>query len=479
MKKILSILTILIIGFTLIACNNDDENPDDNVQKIALTYADWGNADFNRLLIDAFMEKYPHIDVRLSTEIEGTGDAFTGNLITAAQAGILPDVFASDNVPTAVNAGLAMDVATLWDNDPEAQMVYENIAATAVYNGKRLAMPSFQFLKGIFINLSIFERVNLTTNDLYRIDLDGYPVKDWTFDEFVEIAKAVKNFDLINPDNIIIGMDTWYGSPDFQQVWPTMYDAEVGYDTWDGTQFNYTSENWISAMQTKLATHLLMDGTTTNIDPEIVEEIEQLQGYLPETGRAAMNIDGSWQFWLMNAAEENGFEMGFWPYPQGPAGFYPPTILDYILVSSQTEHPEEAYLLAKWMTWGRDGWLARLDIYEQNKADAIAAGEVPVYLDRYPIADFDGVWDRVYGLVDGIKGIEYTFQNIQNAKPDLDKWLPGYKDLWAWINNPENPFNWVALVEAGPDSVPTFALEWQNQANLIIEQEMARLGNEE
>ena len=50
------------------------------------------------------------------------------------------------------------------------------------------------------INLDIFEEANLTTVEgQYRIDNDGYPVKDWTFEEFVNIAAAIKDFDLGTP----------------------------------------------------------------------------------------------------------------------------------------------------------------------------------------------------------------------------------------------------------------------------------------
>ncbi|HRY78712.1 MAG TPA: hypothetical protein P5154_08125, partial [Candidatus Izemoplasmatales bacterium] len=176
-------------------------------QIIELTYADWGDQEFNQRMIDAFMVMYPNIRVTLRTDITGSGAAFTGNLVTAAQAGLLPDVFATDNVPTVVNADLTMDVAALWDADPDTQYVYDNIALTAVYNGKRFAVPSFQFLKGILINLDIFGEANLqTVSGKYRIDDWGYPEKDWTFSEFIETAKAIKNFDLVNTENLVVGM---------------------------------------------------------------------------------------------------------------------------------------------------------------------------------------------------------------------------------------------------------------------------------
>lgn len=493
MKKLLILFVLLFATFGLMACTDDEPvptvvptidptvdptvvptvdptvDPTIPVGSIALTYADWGDPILNQQMIDAFMVEYPHIRVTLASEITGSGAQFTGNLILAAQAGLLPDVFATDNVPTIINAGLTLDVAQYWDNDPDTELVYENIAATGVYNGKRYAVPSFQFLKGIMINLNIFDRANLSTVEgMYRMDLDGYPVKNWTHSEFVEIAKAIKNFDLVNTENLVTGLDTWYGSPDFQQVWPMMNDAEVGYDTWDGTQFNYTSADWIYAMQEKVALHQLTNGTTTRFTPEVYEENEILQAYLIQTGVAAMDIEGSWQFWVINDAKTNrDINLGFWPYPSGTAGLFPPTILDYQAVSSQTAYPAEAYLLAKWMTFGQDGWNHRLTLLEEDREQAIADELIPAYLDRFPVADYPGVWDRVYALVDGIEGIEYTLDRIGNSKPDLDKWLPGYKDFWDWVNNPENAYNWESLVAAGPTQVPTYALEWQNMANKI------------
>ncbi|MGE4319860.1 MAG: ABC transporter substrate-binding protein [Acholeplasmataceae bacterium] len=475
MRKKLTILFVaVVLSLGLFACKDDPVT----TQKIALTYADWGDQELNQKMIDAFMEKYPDIEVTLRSDISGSGATFTGNLIDAAQAGILPDVFATDNVPTVVNADLTYDVADLWDNDVDTPYVYDNIASTAVYNGHRYAVPSFQFLKGILINLDIFEEANLTTTSEYRIDNDGYPVKDWTPDEFVAIAKAIKNYTPDDPANLVVGMDTWYGSPDFQQVWPMENDANVLYDTWNGTSFNYLSDDWIYAMEQKVALQQLTDGTTSRFTEEDLAAYPELSTYLIQTGYGAMDIEGSWQFWVINSAlEESNIHLGFWPYPSGDAGLFPPTILDYQAVSSQTKHPEEAFLLAKWMTFGQDGWNARLSILEDQRAEQIANGELPTILDRFPIADYPGVWDRVNALVDGVEGLDYTFDRISYAKPDLDKWLAGYKDFWAWATDTENnPYCWDNLVTAGPTAVPTYAEQWNTKANEIVQNAMATLG---
>ena len=478
MKKLLTLMMVGFVALTLAACGGKGGT---TTKYIELTYADWGNPEFNQRMLDKFMEKYPNIRVTLRQDITGSGAEFTGNLVNAAQAGLLPDVFATDNVPTIVLNGLTLDLADMWDEDADAQMIYDDIASTAVYNGHRYAVPSFQFLKGIFINLDIFENSGLTSQaGKFRLDENGYPVKDWTHSEFVEIAKAITNYDIVNTENLVIGFDTWYGSPDFQQVWPMMNNSSYGYDTWDGTKFNYTDAEWIAAMQAKVEIDNYENnlGVTSRYPEEDWAKTPALQTYVIQTGYAAMDIEGSWQFWVLQEAKDNGINMGFWPYPSGSEGLFPPTILDYQAVSAQTKYPEEAFLLAKWMTFGQDGWNARLDLYEEDKAAAELAGETPVYLDRFPMADYPGVWDRVDALVDGIEGIDYTLDRISNARPDLDKWLAGYKTFWAWVSDPENPYRWTELQTAGPTAVPTFAEQWNLKANELVQQEIAALGAE-
>lgn len=470
-KKIFLGLFTVASALVLVACGPGKvEKPVDN--RISLSYADWGDVDFNTQMIEAFESKYPHISVELRTDIAGSGEEFTGNLIEAAKAGLLPDVFATDNVPTIIKAGLTKDVSEYWDKDEDAKMIYEHMANTALYNGKRYAVPSFQFLKGIMINLDIFDRLNLTTvPGKYRVDDNGYPVKDWNFLEMVEIAKAVKNISS-DPADTVAGLDTWYGWPDFTQVWPMMTNQDLQYDSWDGEKFNYESKDWIDAMIEKVKLHQLTDGTTTLFTPEMITEYPHLDGYLMQTGLNAMDIEGSWAFWLIQDSRDNNMNLGFWPYPRSPKGdFNPPVVLDYQAVSSQTEHPEEAYLLAKWMTYGQDGWNTRLDILEEEREELEAEGKV-VFLDRYPIADYPGVWDRVDKLVEGIEGIDEIFKHIDKAKPDLDKWMPGYRDFNQWINAEDNPYTWDNLVAAGPAEVAAYAKEWNKKINEIVKQEL-------
>jgi len=423
-------------------------------QEITLTYADWGSLEINQALADAFMELYPNINVVLRTDITGTGGAFTESLLNAQAANVLPDVFVIDNVPTGYSNGMLYDVTEFWDNDPDTQDVYPNIKETAVYNGQRYALPSFQFVKGVFLNITLFDEYNISIPD-----------KDWTYEEMVDLAIEFRQAGI---DDSVYGLEPvhYLGDLDFEQIWPTQDIAGMGYNTWDGEQFNFTHQSWIDAYQTKLdlwAQDVVIDyGTLSEEELSVYGEGSAfLQGYV------AMSIQGSWELWYVDHMYDNeGYEVGFWPYPGGDAGQFPPTILYYTVVSSQTSYPYEAYLLAKFMSFGRQGWMTRLDAMEEQGI---------TYLDRFPVADYDEVWDRIMYNEDGlpsdllfyVEGVQESVDLFEYSKPDIDKWLPGNKAFWEWVGNDDNDY-WTKINE-GLITPDVFAAQWEDKINEFIQ----------
>jgi multiple sugar transport system substrate-binding protein len=110
------------------------------------------------------------------------------------------------------------------------------------------------------------------------------------------------------------------------------------------------------------------------------------------------------------------------------------------------------------MTFGKQGWLTRLDYMEQNN---------DLYIDRFPVSDIPEVWDEIDFYLDYVEGLRQSVENLDQAKPDVDKWLPGYKQFWEWVGNEENDY-WTKI-EEGLISPSTFASEWETQINQMIE----------
>ena len=396
------------------------------------------------------MEKYPNITVELRTDIGGTGGEFTGNLLNALAAGLLPDVFAIDNVPTGYYNGMLADISEYWDNDPETDLIYDNIANTGIFGDKRYALPSFQFVKGIYINITLLESYNIPLPD-----------KDWTYDEFVALAREIRQ---VGRNDFVYGIDPWYGALDFETTFPMQDNADIGYNTWDGERFNFTSQAWIDAYNLKL--DLMQERVVADYTEEELEIIGDIWPWFE--GLVGLKIDGSWNLWMIDDMyQSNGLEVGFWPYPGGSAGQFPPTILDYLVVSSQTDYPEEAYLLAKWMSFGKEGWMLRLEAMK-DRGD--------LYLDRYPIADYPEVWSEIDYFLNYVEGLAENIELLPLGRPDTDKWLPGYKEFWAWVGNEENDY-WTKINE-GLVTPEVFASEWETQINMMIEQAIDK-GEEE
>ncbi len=232
-------------------------------------------------------------------------------------------------------------------------------------------------------------------------------------------------------------------------------NASAGYNTWDGTQFNFTSQAWIDAYNLKLD---LMDEKVVAVYTE--DELEIIGDIWPWfEGLVGMNIDGSWNLWMIDDMyEANGMEVGFWPYPGGSAGQFPPTILDYVCVSSLTEYPNEAYLLAKWMSFGKEGWLLRLEEMK-DRGD--------LYLDRYPISDYPEVWTEIEYFIDYVEGLRENLDLIEFGRPDTDKWLPGYKSFFEWVTSDDNDY--YTKISEGLVTPEVFAADWEQKINELVQ----------
>ena len=498
MKKIMALTLIGLFGFLLVGCSKDIESTttqanittgnvstvdtvvsstDDTTENttentvdvcvadpfapecltqnnIVLSYADWGNKIINQALIDAFMEKYPNITVALRTDFDGLyGGAFTEGLINAQTSGVLPDVFSIDNVPTGVYTGMLADVSEYYDMDPDTQLVYPNIRDTAVYGDERLAIPSAQQIKGILLNITLFNQ--------YGIEL---PEFDWTYDEFLEIALELRQAGVNDHVYAIEPLD--WGIIDFESIFPTMDDASVGYNTWDGTEFHFSSQSWIDAFN--LRNQAYEQELITGTAGDDWESVGDGVGYPWYEGYVGMKIAGTWNLGMVETMyEDYGQDVGFWPYPGGDAGQFPPVILDFTCVSSaQTLYPKEAYALAKWMTYGKEGWLERLSILEDQGSRI---------LDRMPIADYPEVWAAadyfIYNPYTSVYGLKESVDLLDVSKPDVDKWLLGYKSFWSWVEDPANDY-WTKIAD-GEVSPEVFAPTWEDKINEMVDEALA------
>lgn len=466
MKKIRTLLfTLLLCTLTLaiVGCGgkddgNNNNNNNGNTPTINLTYAEWGDQTVAQKMLDAFMKKHPNIKVTLDTAITGSGSAFTTNLIAAAQANMLPDVFVTDNVPEVIKNGLVRDINDLWNKDADAKLVYNNIANTAIYkdlngNQVRLAAPSYQFIKGVLVNQTLLTNLG--------IDIPEY---SWTFEDFDAISRQVQKAGKYG-DFPVHAVNGYNGTLDFEKAMTAQAGVGLGYDSWNGNVFDYTNPVWIKyrkLTEEYYATKLLEQLTA--------EEKEQYYGS-PDAwpfmkGHTAFGFEGSWNvISVLDQFQAANQQVEFYPYPAGEEA-KEAVILDYMCVSSQTRYPEESFELLKWMSFGREGWLTRLEIMKETGTG----------IDRYPVAAYDDVWANITTYMEQLDesknytGLIYCIQNINNGAPDCDKWLPGYMQFWNYISDTAEEQGWY------DKEAEQLAREWTALLNQYVDDAYKELG---
>ncbi len=451
--KTLSIFSILTIALILVGCGGKGGNGGGVTGKITLTYASWGDANLDAMLIEEFQKTHDNVTILRDTSITGTGNVFTANLVAASQANMLPDVFITDSVPSMIENGLVRDVAEYWDADEDAKKVYPNIANTAVYNGKRLAIPSFQYIKGMLVNKTLLEGLG--------VDAPSY---NWTFEEFKQMCIDHKGKVNSNghPTQGVNGFaPNGTATLGFEQIMPCQDSATLLYDAWDGEKFNYEDPLWIKYRSE--TDYFYSEGLMEQLTPEEKTQIYGDEAAYPfGKGDVMFGIEGSWNIQAVTTDLKNtGCTIDFYPFPAGQEQKIP-VILDFICVSSQTKAPEIAYEFAKFMSYGYDGWKARL----------AATKSLNQLITGFPTANYEDVWTEIKASIDKnlYPGLLANLDLLGAGVPDCDKWMPGYGSFWVWVSeNAEDK----GFYEMTADQLAT---EWATELNKQVKDAYTSLG---
>ncbi|WP_197282612.1 ABC transporter substrate-binding protein [Bacillus sp. FJAT-18017] len=423
-KKLVSILAAFTVVFTLAACNNaekaDSDKKDETEKKkeVTLSYANWnlGTEEENnleRLLLESFKEEYPHIKIELN-ETVNTSD-WNGTLATAASGGTMPDVFALPQIPLALSNDWLLDVTELASKDKDFEAVPEIVRDSAEVNGKLVALPAAQHFLGYFVNKDVFNAANL-----------DHPEFDSSVEDFVSGVKEVTNV-----NNGVVGLNNPFTIVDW---YPSAVNPDMGWYTLKDGQYALDSKEYINGVN--VSKEFVLNGyaydTLTEDQKAKFTGKEGNENWL--AGSIGLWWDGTWA--ASNISEKAGFEWDFIGLPGGVTAI----ANDYLGISKTSKHPEEAYLFAKFMSFGKEGFMKRLEIADkEGKA-----------LNTLPITTDKEVLDEFFSILD-VPGIRTAYENLDKAIVEPVKIVPGYVDA-----------RWEALT-----GVKTSEAENANTAQLV------------
>ncbi|MBE0701185.1 MAG: hypothetical protein IH571_05815, partial [Acholeplasmataceae bacterium] len=478
LKKLLSLFMFLFFMVVLIGCVPTEEDP----EEVTITYAAWnlGSVEANNLerrMIEAFMVEYPHITVDIverpkvpdpgnpENEIDMNWDEM---LASMAATGTLPDVYLHGNVPTAIINGWAHDVVEVMADDEEFLNISSDIGMAAVYQGKYFGIPSAAFHFGFFINNTLFEDAN--------IDL---PTFGMTWEDLLVAAEEVATQPTDGTG--IVGLE---GVSSLFEWLPAQFDGDLGWYTFDGTDFNLDSQAFADAMAEQQKYYGPDKGTYA---PYVLEATTNEQrdewytGWPMGNGKHAIKWDGTWSFgWIVpnTLNEENpmyGMEFDFIGTPVVVDGVQRvPVTMDFMLVGQGTEHEEEAYAFAKWMGFGKDGYLKRIEIATANPT----SGSV----NFAPLQQDDDLYEAYFNLFPAGTMTEYR-KVLEHDSFIIEgiKFIPGYVEA-RWAGNygtiGETSYSIGALIDAirdGNVQLADVATQLNNRVNIIYQEAKAAL----
>lgn len=358
-------------------------------EKIVINYVNWNlgteaENNIERKMIAAFEEAHPNIDIQLDESFDYS--KYGDSLAAAAAAGKLPDVMMLPNIPFGLTNEWLLNLNDIAASDPEWANIPKALENATHYGSGIYAVPAGMFFQGYFINQDLFEQANLP-------ELNYSP----TWDEFLNAVKTLNN-----PSEDVLGLSEAVQIPDW---YPASVNSKLGWFTWDGQQYHLNDPVFIEGVNKAKE---IMQGKYTFdslSEDEKAKYNATWHGDVWNQGKVAVRWEGTW---ATKDFSNLNFKSKFIGIPGGKFIL----IGDFIGISKSTEHQQEAYEFAKYMTFGKDGILKRMELNTDGSYTSLPMTTDPSILDQYFANG-------------GYEGLKEAYDNIDNAILEGVKFIPG------------------------------------------------------
>jgi multiple sugar transport system substrate-binding protein len=347
-------LSVLCVLFVLVFSTSLVTAQDCPGGVVTLRVDDWSSGDrveYMNQVVEAFEAENPCIDVVLEPNI---GDDQNTRRLTWLAAGTSPDLMAYPPEWAALymeaSEGQAYidltSYVTSEDGIAIGTDVYEGIYEQGFYDGKPVALPKDYSTSSFYINTALFDAAGL-----------AYPEEGWTWDDALDIAlqltldgngnnAASPDFD---PENVvqwgidIINDGWWRAFQSYLQAWGVLTISEDGTTT-TGLLNSPEATEALSWYRDLVFTHHVAPSAS------VIGATEGGRVQLFQDGKIAMGVTFHGPWWQDVFNETPNLEWTVSPVPAGPGGRY--SVLMWLGwgISGQSQHPEEAWKLLKWLT---------------------------------------------------------------------------------------------------------------------------------
>ncbi len=421
-KRVCSIMLSTLLAFSMVGCkgtgassspspsptptapqastpadtSTPSPSPAAGSNKDKITYANWnlGTQEENnieRRMIKLFNENNKDVEVVVATNVE-YGAQYPNSLSTLAASGQLPDVIALDNIPQPYSNKWLADITDIAEADSEFKNVIKVLTDAARVKDRVVAVPFGMHLFGMLINVDLFHDANID-EPTYGISLE----------DFEKAVKAVNQ-----PANGVVAIKF---EGDMINWLPTAMNKDLGWFTFDGEKYNLDKPEFLAAIKKvkDIRSNGLSFGGLSDSQRANFRGTADWEAW--PFGETAINFDGSWA--LGSIGRDINFNVSFAGLPGGKSIIIP----DFCGITATSKNKEQAYNFIKWMSFGKDGFLSRIDV---AKDMGVAYFSMPMTNDKETL-------DKFHEYL-SVPGLDEAFADIENALLEPNKFIPGYRE---------------------------------------------------
>ena len=390
---------------------------EDNIE---ITYFHFDQNETVNYLADRFMEIYPNIKV---TPVYNEVKTYNETLLTLINNGDSPDIIMYSDADFALSNLLLADITDLWNSDPETKEIADTINDCNLGcfgTSKRFAVPVKFFPTAMLVDRNVLKKLNVKE-----------PSRDWKWDDMIQLIKDCTVSGIDNRDYYGCGfynrLDSYYGIASSQDV--------VGEFGFNGTEFNLAA--WAIGEQQfadlKLGGYIAPEKDTIQME----QWMGDFQGWCGASSHVALFTEAFWTYQGTFATEGwEQYKMDIVPYvvpavseEDAGADHHSIATIDFGGLTPACEYPREAYEVLKFMSFGKDGWKTRIQLYndeEQKNASGLA---LKYDVMPCPITKDDDIWSQYIDMY--CKGMD-------------DEHLGYWKEYFASCLQPI-PYGWTSI----------------------------------
>lgn len=436
------------------------KSKDLTTDEIELTYFHFDQDETVQYLANRFQQIYPNIKVKAVYEPVAS---YNDTLLALVSNKETPDVIMYSDADFALSNQLLTDITGLWESDPETKELASTINDCGIgkfSTSKRFAVP-VKFFPGImYVDMNVLKTLNVEA-----------PSRNWTWDEMIKLIKDCTVKD--SPDGMAYygcgfynRLDSYYGIAAAQTI-----KGEFGFD---GEKFDLSV--WAKGEQefAGLKQGGYIAPATQTIDME--NWMGDWEGWCGASGHVALFTEAFWTYqgtWATDNFKQYNLDIVPYVIPavskeDAASDHHSIATIDFGGLTSACQYPREAYELLKFMSFGKDGWKTRIQLYNdetQQNANGLA---LKYDVMPAPITTDEEVWNQYIDMY--CKGMDDAHVGYwkEYFKSCLQPIPYGWTSIAGYWNYCDEYFNKIGihdLVDSGTAKAADYADEATTKAN--------------